>query len=597
MIDETQERRHVDIASVSSIPDKTQIRARVIATVGVLGFALALLAGYAEWPEVLGFALPASGATARRALQLPVLLSDDVMISLRAGETLLKTGVPSLNVTDVAQPSTSVLAPYLAAALLEILPVTLVPVVYMFIGLGAVLTTLAMIVWRSRSLTNGVILATSLSLTSTFLLSLNGWDHLLQGMVLVAATMLAFTGTERAGSMVAVGALLATGCLSRPDGYLIAVSVFVVIAISAHNRRRSLVYSALPFGGIILAFLGLNIKQFGQLLPTTARLKVGAAPSLEYVGRYLFDNGILSFSALTLWVLLCVFVIVYSKSLPRPALYAVFVGSALTGLFAAYNSDAFAAARMWWVPAAVLAAGLSSVAPGFLQFGVAVNVMDPFRGRTRGGPGPLGRATVARVHMGRAAFRFAVALAAISLLATPIRSQARNSYVSVNDVAVSRTAESYAIAEWMQTHLHPSRGSIGLFYLGASYNLPDFEIADFLGKGDELIATTDVKWGPPGHNKWDIGKTLDKWHPQAIITASRADPTSNAAKLDAQKAIEMRTDFGFQSALTLNQAIRSNYRWCFVASSLDSGRGELGLLLRNDIVGETEGVLHCSLWA
>ena len=66
----------------------------------------------------------------------------------------------------------------------------------------------------------------------------------------------------------------------------------------------------------------------------------------------------------------------------------------------------------------------------------------------------------------------------------------------------SATVEQLVISKYIRNKFIPSDGAIGLFYLGTvSFYLPNFEVADFLGKANEDIAKTPVKWGPPGHNK------------------------------------------------------------------------------------------------
>jgi len=86
----------------------------------------------------------------------------------------------------------------------------------------------------------------------------------------------------------------------------------------------------------------------------------------------------------------------------------------------------------------------------------------------------------------------------------------RSAAVSKASLYTSPTAQQFVISKWIEKNLDPKDGAIGFYYLGVSYHLPTFEIADFLGKADEVIAISSVKWGPPGHNKWDTEKTLGK---------------------------------------------------------------------------------------
>src|SRR6185503_15176242 len=121
----------------------------------------------------------------------PVRLSDDVMISFRSGYILLERGMPAFNRADVAQPSTSYVAPYLFAGLLKSLRPNFAIIFYALLGLFSVAGTAAVIVWYSRSTTNALLLVLLLLSTSTNLtFTLNGWDHLFQGFFLAFAAAL-----------------------------------------------------------------------------------------------------------------------------------------------------------------------------------------------------------------------------------------------------------------------------------------------------------------------------------------------------------------------------------------------------------------------
>ena len=191
-------------------------------------------------------------------------------------------------------------------------------------------------------------------------------------------------------------------------------------------------------------------------------------------------------------------------------------------------------------------------------------------------------------------FLLGAGLAGGTLLALPIVEKARGAVVSSKAVHTSPTASQYVIARWIDRNLDPSDGPIGLFYLGVGDHLPRFEIADFLGKADEMIAASDVRWGSPGHNKWDIDRTLEKWKPQAIVPAAPSDPNRPGVKDDARKGLEERRDYGFWSALVVNDRVSRDFSYCYVPSPRQEISDEWGFFLRKDLAAGYLGRLTCS---
>jgi hypothetical protein len=166
-----------------------------------------------------------------------------------------------------------------------------------------------------------------------------------------------------------------------------------------------------------------------------------------------------------------------------------------------------------------------------------------------------------------------------------ITQRAKNAVISRNLVYTSPTAQQYVIAKWIDENLRPSDGSIGFFFLGVSYDLPRFEIADVLGKADESIATSNVKWGPPGHNKWDIDKTLAKWKPQAIVPAGPSDPTLPETRENSRR---------HAPDLLLNDRISKEFTYCYVPDSVAGVSDKWGFFLRKDIAALHLDQLRCS---
>jgi hypothetical protein len=512
----------------------------------------------ASWPQIYGFAQDTQSTSARLHALAPVRLSDEVMISLRSGYILKETGRPAFNRGDTAQPSTSYLSPYLFALLSDVFPGNLSVALYALLGLLAVALTLGAIVLSARSTGNAVFLVAALLVTTTNLeYALNGWDHLFQGLFLTLATCMALAKNAGPARMLAVSVLLTLGFLSRPDGLLLSIGVLVALSISSQRMSSFIVFGAVPYVILMATSLAVNLRQFGHLAPTTARLKFGAAPSLGYTVRYVLENAILSYSALTLFAGLVVFYVVFRRTMPGLKYLSIVVSCVLTAVIAAYNSDVFGGARMWWSSACVLAAMIAVSAPAVLVFGRNptapwISISQAYRDNPPSVPAPHGLSIARTVSIGL------TILFVAGLMSSLVARRAKGAVISPNLIYGSPTAQQYVIARWIDANLRPGDGSIGFFFLGVAYDLPRFEIADFLGKADESIAASKVKQGPPGHNKWDIDKTLAKWKPQAIVPAGPSDPALAETRENARR---------HAPDLLLNDTISKDFTYCYVPDS------------------------------
>ena len=545
---------------------------------------------YGKWPEIYGFATNPESPIFSRAFSAPVHLADDVMISLRSGIILNEIGIPAFNRTDRAQPSTSYVSPYLFSALLKIFPANLAVVVYALLGLFAVGLTAGFIFASSKSKLNGALIVAALFLTQTNLLySLDGWDHLFQGLFLVLATVIALH-SPYSKTLLAISSLaLVLGSLFRPDGLLIVVAILSIIYFSLSDRRRFFLWCFLPYTTLMLAAMSTNYLQFGHLTPTTARLKIGDSPSITYSIRYALDNSFLSYTDLSLLGVLLVVIFVYRRFLFDKITAILSTGCAITCLFALYNSDVLVGARMYWASTCVMATLLAAKAPPVLLFNTTKDCISISKeyidlSALLRGIWLNNLKTIAIILGG-----FLVVVSIGLSLVTHLRQA-----IATSSSFYSPTAQQYVIAKWISEHLSPNDGAIGFFFLGTSYYLPSFEIADFLGKADEDIAMSKVKWGPPGHNKWDIDKTLDKWRIQAIVPAGPAsNPASEGVREKALKALDERRDFGFQPALVLNERVSREFAYCYVPEFRPNLASRWGFFVRRDIASRFQE-LSCS---
>ncbi|MEI9978814.1 MAG: hypothetical protein WDN23_07370 [Edaphobacter sp.] len=527
----------------------------------------------ADWPALYRFAAGQNPPGHWAALHVPLRLDDDVMISLRAGYMIEETGKPSFNRSDLAQPSTSYAAPYLFSWLLHCVDKGLAIYLYALLGLACVALTMCCLVQYSKSRVLGVILAAALCLTTTHLLySLKGWDHLFQGLFLTAATCLSLRKADRPQTPLVISLLLALGTLFRPDGVLLALGILASLWFSTH-RWKVLLSGLIPYLILMAAALAINYHQFGHLTPTTARLKLGGGPPLGYILHYILANGILSYSALTLFVVLLILSfgsrIITSNRQAIPIVFACVI----TVGFSLYNSDYFAGARMVWSSTCILAATFACLESplSFPKFEAA----------------QLGKAASSwRSHPTmRLILVLYAALVATGVMITAIRQRMQEATISSRRLETSAVAQQYVIAHWINANLHPQDGALGFFYLGVSYDLPSFEIADFLGKADEAIATLKAKQGAPGHNKWDLDRTLAKWKPQAIVPPGPIDPNLPETR---------ENSYRHTPNLLLNSTIVDGFQYCYVPAREFGVVDKWGFFLRDDIAAQHTNELRCS---
>ena len=569
---------------------RPSVKQRALGILIVLFIAITWLLHVGPLPEIYNLTFENSANAQLRFSSSALHLPDDVMIQLRAGQILLETGAPAFNKTDVAQPSTSLLAPYLAALLLILLPENISVASFALVGLVGLLVTLATVIWFSRSTINGVVLALALAMTSTAAMyAFGGWDHLLQAAFLVIATGIITLPATRARNLAIASSFLGLSFIQRPDGLLIAIGLLVAALITGPISVRKLAYLILPFAGVVGLALAVNYQQFGTLAPTTARLKYGAAPSADFALEYLLRYGILEYSALTLLVMLVALTVLVNGLIPKSKFVPIVLVTVLTAIQAAINSDNFGSARMYWTSAAVLSCALATALPPLITSGI----------NKRFGEVRTSCETATAKSLGVISARLLVgALLGLIVLQVGVLSyrQLMSATLTSDSTILTRTAEHYLLSEWIAKNLKPEDGALGLFWAGASFHLPSFEIADFLGKGDELIASSEVKWGAPGHNKWDINKTLAKWRPQAIIPSSQENPTTVSRQALAQEVLAQESDWAFDSDLVVNKSVQSSYTWCEIEIPNQRSIPRVGLLIRNDINRQLDAARTCFAW-
>jgi hypothetical protein len=503
-------------------------------------------------------------------------LADDVMITLRAGMRIESDGFPDFNSTDLSQPSTSYLTPYIFYICLKIFGDFFGVFAYSFIALASYILTCYTVISNSKSrlIGSAIILALALSSTSRSF-ALNGWDHLFQGLFLTAATFLALRKVTTKYSVIQFCVCILLALLSRPDSLVLVLGVVLTILLRNIGNLKIIVKELLFTLLLYCGFLLLYWENFGHVLSTSVRLKFNSSPSPLYSGIYFFRNGIISYSVISLFCILILICFAFLKLRNQLSLIPIMASILLTGAITTYNSDIFPGGRLYWGATCVL------ICVVVRELDIPLNVRLP------------------PIHFRPSPSRVKIAILLMTLIALfssfgsasyDIRS--RLLAASVNDLSQnsSPTAKQYLITMWMNKNLLAEDGAIGIYYLGMAYHLPNFEIADFLGKADEMIAGSKVQWGPPGHNKWNTSRTLAKWKPQAII------PPANMAELTMNQARErkrVQADWGFGPDLKLNSTIIAEYSYCFIKDGFLNQKDYFGFYIKNNLRTKLENQLEC----
>jgi hypothetical protein len=542
------------------------------------------LIGVLKFPELYMFSAD-NQSLLSRVITSPIHLYDDVMISLRSGYMLQDTGIPSFNKVDLANPSTSYLSPYLFAALIEVLPLNLAVASYALIGFILVLISLSLIIVVSQSRFNGLFLVTCLVFSSTFRqYSLNGWDHLFSSFFLLLAAYFSLEDKIRLSKVLLISVMIFLGVGFRPDGLIIGLAIIASYYLKTREVFRTISISVIVLG-MLVAILLQNQSNFGHFTPTTARLKLGSVIPLRDKFDYIVNNGLLTFSSISILFFSLTFVIIFKRFFPRYSMALVF-GSVISGLYAFYVSDVFSAARMFWTSSNVLVLLIAMYAPKVLK-----NATLEARELNSDYLNPIFSNKVFKIL--KNGFIGALLLVVCINLGANTRAKLGSlGSIVRSEVSSSPTASQFVVAQWVNQNLDPSDGAVGLYMLGIGFHMPTFEIADFLGKADELIASQPSKWGPPGHNKWDTEASIRKWSPQLIIPAER--DMLAISKAQATDWLQEKRWWAFVPDLRLSKSLASSYSYCrIVANQADSNVGPWGFYLRNNIIARGHESITC----
>lgn len=571
------------------------VRTRIFMSFIVAFAAILFTTSFGSYPSVFIVGTDVKQTKLERALSAPVHLDDDVMITLRSGYKINEIDFPSYNSTDKAQASTSYISPYLFAVLTKYLKENQAVLLFAILGITAVFISFLTILLNAKSLSNVIVVVSLLAVSTTNLTySLNGWDHLFQAMFLGIATAIVLKNKISILYLVLVSIFLAFGTLFRPDGIVIAFSIIAVAVLLKENRKKILnilLFLVLPYFIMVAIFLYQNYNFFGYLMPTTARLKIGASPDLYYSIKYILLNGLFNISSISIVaILFSIILFLFFKNKNERIVYIIPLGVAITSVVAFINSDVFSGGRLYWSSTIVLSVFFAIKAEQMLDINFE-NIKNFIRYSS------YYTENSRQLRFGNILTILVLSILSFSIagnLAKNIKNNIKENAITKSNFYQSPTAQQFIISKWIEKNLDPKDGAIGFYYLGVSYHLPNFEIADFLGKADESIAQLPVRWGPPGHNKWDEDISIKKWNPQVIVPPGKTDASIEGVYEAAKQGMQNKVDYGFGPSLITNKTVEENYRYCYLDNENTGMKDQWGFFLRNDIFLKFQYSLKCT---
>ncbi len=493
------------------------------------------------------------------------LVADDSMITLRVAFHSAQHLGPYFNPGERTAASTSLFWPLLLGQVFRFTHFDLARSVLAFSVLSDILTAfvVAVVVWFAADLYAAALTAiTLLLLPGIAEYGNSAWEHLPQALFVTMAFLALLGRLPRISKYRWECCLvfLSLAFLMRPDALPLMLPVAFVLAWLRKNGLPSAA-AAISFSvGCVLLYLGLHHHFYDTFVPNTYHLKVAFGVQSVILGiHYLIREG---FSSAT------------------PVFIVAFVLLALL-------------ARQHSLELRVIATGL------VLQLGYLVVVGGDWFGFGRFflmlSPivvlltwEALLSAQLSRLSWMRPALAtLCVAASLISSLRYAL------SHEKVDEAAIGMRPVSGALkigAPWavqesfIREHLSPADGEIGLFVLGSlSYYMPEYRFADFLGKADSHIANEPLKWGPIGHNKWDIPYTLQARH----VSVVPFEPLSTA---EAQQRLRNHGDYAFFPAFQLDPYMNAHYT--FRNAKQLGSPGPLGLYVRNDLLDRFPDMTH-----
>lgn len=441
-----------------------------------------------------------SESTLEKLMSFVVILQDDVMITMRVSKFFLENLYTGFNLSDLSQPSTSYLLPIILSPLF-FLPdnVALIIVSSLSVIVIIMITFILLNGFQKSSSLRYLLITIFLTNQTTLAFASSGWEIIFQTLFILLVWKLTLDSSEsiKLINYLLIGLLASIGFLIRSDSIFLLSGAALYILTS--KRIKFILASAIAFLSPTMIYFYFQMSWFGNVFPTTARLKANYLIDFGYMFRY--QISLIFSNSAALWVLVTM-IIGIVLLLMRRLDYKVSLILLSIFLSFTYNfvvSDVFPYGRMY----------LPTLAISILFIGHSLDRSLEHKNLNKSGYSFIRIFTYIYLI-----FSLIINLRffATDFLLTRIESLEK-------PVNLHPTIEQYYLSRYISENIPQNDGAIGVMWLGTTgFYLIDYEIADFLGKADELIAITEVRSGPPGHNKWNTQLSFEKWNPAIVFS-------------------------------------------------------------------------------
>lgn len=490
------------------------------------------------------------------------LVQDDAMITLRVAENFWDSGSLTFNDDEFVAANTSLLWPVIISPAFMMEDDKAILLLQILSALLVLCIPCMLFVFSENNITNALSLILFSLLPSVWVYATSTWEHIPQ-MVLVTLSGLIFVNTNyqkgffgRNDIKISASILIAAlAFLIRPDTALFASIVSLYGIYYVYNKNSTVLTVSIFISICVPVFyLLFNFWYYGDVLPNTYYLKsTGGAASfvdgLSYFVKTIYDGG----NSLYIFALLVLFLFTYDKWTNKES--TLFVAIILTVCYVVYSGgDVFGGGRFFLF---ITPLTIYLIASKLGDIDLAT------------GPQQLVYPILCII----------ISLPIFYSAATENSGAVIGS--SINERVSARRAQ-VSLIPIIKENIPKERGSIGLFYLGAvSYYLDGYKVTDFLGKADPKIAKSKAKWGPVGHNKWNISYSM-KNNDIAVIPF----PKKHIEETTKNKNLKEYGNMAFWNALVLNDNVNENFSY-INPNELGYSHG-WGLYVRNDIVDEVD---------
>lgn len=484
-------------------------------------------------------------------------LQDDAMISMRYASNLASGLGLVWNPGERVQGFTNLGWTLIMAAVhLLKLPLQMNSLILQIIN-GVLLLALCGVIYWSLKRSNGILAASIATIMvgfnpSMFVYTVNGFEVTLQALLITLsyiyliprATDSTTTALPNPSSML----LTATAVVVRPDSIIFFLWSTLTSWIcrkatpgsagcqpaSKSTSLRLLVSATLFSALIIIGILTFQYTYYGSILPNTYFLKIAKGEDINWwASWYLLSNFVLNPQGIFLLATIAYLCLCFrNEKLRQRSLLFLLLLLVWFAYVYSVGGDTFLFGRFFIPIIPLLAVCTSLLLSRLLQKQPETGTAKPANWRNRLLAIPISLALL---------FQLCTFQADVSKPLLHEKWKNESSILSAMAVTAANLPNTY---------------TIGVFRAGATpYFLHQFRFHDMLGKSDPFIARTKGKWGPPGHNKWDIDYSLKEVRPDVLIICFE-----NLTDDQAKQQLKEKDPFGFTPDLWLNSEFRAHYK-------------------------------------